>query len=274
MTSSGPEQHPAGPGPEPERAAGSPAAHPPAPAPRRRPGLRVLGWADLVVPAGALLYLVFLSVPWFSVPGYDLGFGYSAPGMSVNGFQSPLLTLALLLVLVAAVWSVLPAFREVRVPFPRAVVPAGLAALAFLLTLTEWLTTFDAGFTLMGLLAFLTATALLVVTLSRLLADLRAAGAAPVGWAGAPQPPPGAPGWGVPPYAPPGYGAGPYEAAPPYGSWGHGVHPQYAPPAHHPQPPESGWYQGPPTWSPPPAPAPAPERGPEQPGGSTAAGGG
>ncbi|OMQ15463.1 hypothetical protein A7K94_0209245 [Modestobacter sp. VKM Ac-2676] len=107
MTSSGPEQPP-----------GGPAA--PAQEPRRRPGLRVLGWADLAVPAGTLLYLVFLSVPWFSVPGYDLGFGYSAPGMSVNGFRSAWLTFALVLLLAASVWSVLPAFREVRVPFPRA----------------------------------------------------------------------------------------------------------------------------------------------------------
>ncbi|MQA36397.1 hypothetical protein, partial [Modestobacter roseus] len=185
MTSRGPEQP-----------ADGPAA--PAPAPRRRPGLRVLGWADLAVPAGALLYLVFLSVPWFSVPAYDLGFGYRAPATSVNGFRSVWLTAAFVLLVVAAVWSVLPAFREVRVPFPRAVVPAGLAALVFLTTLTEWLTTFDVGFTLMGLLAFLTATALLAVTISRLVPELRAAGAAPTGWTGVPQPPPGAPGWGPP----------------------------------------------------------------------------
>ncbi|MGY2080142.1 hypothetical protein [Modestobacter sp. SYSU DS0657] len=278
MTSSGPEQQPGGPGPEPVV---------PGPAPRRRPGLRVLGWADLAVPAGALLYLVFLSVPWFTVPGYDLGFGYSAPGTSVNGFRSPWLSLALVLLGAAAVWTVLPAFREVRVPFPRAVVPAGLASLAFLLTLMEWLTTFDAGFTLMGLLAFLTATALLVVTMSRLLAELRAAGAAPAGWIGAPPPPPGAPGWSSPPYGPPGYGspgygspgygAPPtYGATPPPAGWSPGASPGYgrAPdPAPAPgwgQPPQSGWYQGPPAWTPAPAWPTAPQPGPTaQPGPTT-----
>jgi hypothetical protein len=83
------------------------------------------------------------------------------------------LTFAFLLLLVAAVWTVLPALTEVRIPFPASFVTAGLVAAVFLLTLVAWLRAFDAGFSAMALLTFLTSAALLGVTLLRLLPELR-----------------------------------------------------------------------------------------------------
>ena len=54
----------------------------------------------------------------------------------------------------------------------RALAARGVA-LAFVLTLVEWLSTFDAGFTFAGLLTFLTSAALLAVAVVRVLPDLR-----------------------------------------------------------------------------------------------------
>jgi hypothetical protein len=129
--------------------------------------------ADWVVVAGTVLYLVFMLIPWFRVDGVVFGGGYTSPGFSVNGFDSGVLPVAFLLLLVAAVWTVLPALTEVRIPFPRSFVTAGLVAAVFLLTLVAWLRAFDAGFSAMALLTFLTAAALLGVTVLRLLPELR-----------------------------------------------------------------------------------------------------
>ena len=139
---------------------------------RRRLDLTRLCRADWAVAAGTLLYLVCLTLPWFRVHGIDLGSGFAVPGVSVNGFDSGVLVVALVLLLLASAWALLPAVAEGPAPSPRSSVTACLAALAFLLTLVEWLLTFDAGFTLFGLLTFLTAAAVLACAVLRLLPDL------------------------------------------------------------------------------------------------------
>jgi hypothetical protein len=150
MTSSGPEQPP-------DDGSQSPPA-------------RMRG--DWAVAAGTVAYLVLLLLPWFSVDAFDLGSGFSLPGISVNGFDSGLLIAALALLVLAGVWAVLPATVPASVPFPRALLTAGLAALAFVLTLVEWLDSLDIGFSLVGLLAFLTSGAVLAVALLRLLPEV------------------------------------------------------------------------------------------------------
>jgi hypothetical protein len=186
MTSSGPEQPPDGPS-----AAGT--------------GIDLgrLRPADHAVAAGTLLYLIFMLIPWFSIDGFDLGSGYRIPAISVNGFDSGVLTVAFLLLLVASAWTLLPAFADVPVPFPRAVITLVLAALAAVLTLVEWLTTLDIGFTLMGLLTLLSSIGVLAVTALRLLPELRDGRSLPGGPAGHEDagPPPGSeqPPYGRPP---------------------------------------------------------------------------
>jgi hypothetical protein len=155
----------------------------PGPTPAHRSPLRFdrsrLTLIDVAVAVGAALYVVCLSVPWFRYDGYDLGFGYRSASYSVNGFVSGLLTLAAVLAVSAAAWALLPALADVRVPFPRATVTVALAALIFLLTVVEWLTTFDVGFTLAGLLAVLTSAAVLGLAVLRVLPDLRVGPALP-----------------------------------------------------------------------------------------------
>ena len=174
MTSSGPEQTPS--------------------AARKAFDLSRLRVADYAVAAGTLLAVVCMALPWFSIDGFDLGSGYVVPGVSVNGFDSGTLTVALVLLLVASAWALLPAVADVPVPFPRSSVTVGLAAPAFLLTLIEWLATFDAGFTLFGLLTFLASAAVLAFGVLRLVPDLRGGVAARgklagvLRWANAPGP--------------------------------------------------------------------------------------
>ena len=168
MTSSGPESAPS----------------------RARVDLGRLRRADCAVGVGTLLYLVFLALPWFTVDAFDLGSGYRSAGVSVNGFDSGVLTVAFGLLLLTSVWALLPAVADVPVPFPRSVGTVGLAAPAFVLTLIEWLTTLDLGFTLFGLLALLTSTGVLAFAVLRLLPELVDSSSLPgrlnraVGWAG------------------------------------------------------------------------------------------
>jgi hypothetical protein len=261
MTSSGPQQTPNGPEQPPSSGSG-----PVPPAQRSRGGFDPgrLRLADHAVAAGTLLYLIFMIIPWYSIDGFDLGQGYSFPGASVNGFDSGIVVFAFVLLVSASAWALLPAFADVPVPFPRSLMTAGLAALAVLCTLIEWLSDLDIGFTLMGLLALLSSVAVLAFAVLRLLPELGGRGSLPGGlaglaqWAnrpalhrdggvaaghqdvGPPQGPP--PGYGQP-GPPPGHGqpghgqAPPYGQEPPYGGPPRGHLPYGQPPYGQPTPP-------------------------------------
>jgi hypothetical protein len=149
MTASGPERPP------------DDGAHREEPARLRR--------GDLAVAGGTLAYLVLLLLPWFSVDAFDLGSGFGLPGTGANGFDSGLLIAALVLLVLATVWVVLPAGLRAPVPFLGALATAGLVATAFVMTLVEWLATLDIGFSLAGLLALLTSGAVLLAAVLRLL---------------------------------------------------------------------------------------------------------
>ena len=172
MTSSDPQQAPVvpetGPPPADPQAPAEPVGH------RRRFDPAVLRRCDLAVVAGAVLQLVSMALPWFRVDAFDLGSGYRFPAVSVNGFDSIALTCAAVLQVLAAGWALLPACAHVPAPFPRSSLTAGLAAVAFVLTLVEWLSTFDTGFTVMGLLTFLCSVGVLVAAAWALLSELRA----------------------------------------------------------------------------------------------------
>ena len=158
MTSSGPDQPSSG-----SAAPGGPAA------PRRGPDLRALRLGDLAVAAGTALYLLCAALPWYSLDAYDLGSGYRFPAVSVNGFDSGLVVAASLLLILATAWALLPAWADVPVPVPRAAVTIGLAVPAVLLTLVEWLSDLDVGFSVPGLLTLLCSGAVLAVAVLRLL---------------------------------------------------------------------------------------------------------
>src|SRR4028118_369416 len=91
---------------------------PPAPAPRRADAgfdLKRLRLGDVVVAAGALLYLVLAVLPWI-----DFDEVYFSDDYDVNGFSfSALVTLGFVLLLAAAVWALLPAGTELRLGPPR-----------------------------------------------------------------------------------------------------------------------------------------------------------
>jgi hypothetical protein len=60
-----------------------------------------------------------------------------------------------------------------RLPFPPVLVATGLSAVCLLLTVPEWLTTFDVGFSPAGLLTVLCAAAALARTTRASLTELR-----------------------------------------------------------------------------------------------------
>ena len=168
MTSTAPDPAPVDPGsPQPERSDAGPERH-------RRVSPGRLHRADVLVAAGTVLYALLLVVPWFRTEGYDLGFGHRVDAASAHGLDSGLLVTALVLLVLAACWSLLPAVADVRTPFPRWLVTTGLAAAAFLLTLLEWLTTLDIGVSVPGLLAVLTAAGVLAVAARELVPQARA----------------------------------------------------------------------------------------------------
>ena len=170
MTSTAPEPAPVDPG--------SPPPEPPAtgagPTGRRRVDRSRLSRADVLVAAGTLLYLVLLLVPWFRTEAFDLGFGHRAAATSADGLDSGLLVTALVLLVLAAGWSLLPAVTDVPTPFPRFLVTTVLAVLASLLTLVEWLTTLDLGVSVAALLALLTVAAVTAVAVRALVPQARA----------------------------------------------------------------------------------------------------
>ncbi|MGY1782116.1 hypothetical protein [Geodermatophilus sp. SYSU D01036] len=219
-------------GQQPPPGAPSPYGQAPRPA---GPGLDLkrLKIADYVVAAGALVYLVLALLPWatfsssddfgFDVPGFDVPeISYSFSGFEVSG----LVTSSFVLLLLAAVWALLPAVVPLDLGFPRSWITVGLAGLAALLTLIAWIQTFDAGFSVFALLGFLVTVAVAVFAFLRLLPEMRTRPALPGAFAGAAQwANQQAPDFGVgqggapgPPAAPGQYGApGPYGQPAPYG---------------------------------------------------------
>jgi hypothetical protein len=221
MTSSGPDRPPAGqPGPS------QPGPPQPGPPPAARPtavDLRRLAPADLGLVVAAVLYLVLGCLPWASVD-------FFAGRFSVNGFRfSGLVTVSLVLLIAAAVWSLLPAVTEVRLQFPRHGVSGGLAALAVLMTLIAWLRSLDYGFAAAAFLGLLVTLAALGLALLGLLPEmyrvpsLRSRAGAAAQWAGRPvapsagpaaEAPGGGPAYGHPGWQPPG-SAAPWPAPAP-----------------------------------------------------------
>jgi hypothetical protein len=121
-----------------------------------------------------VLFLVLLLVPWYRREGFDLGYGHRVAAASANGLDSGLLVTALVLLVLAGAWALLPAVADVPTPFPRALVTTGLAALAFLVTVLAWLSSLDLGVSVPGLLAVLTVAAVLAVSVRQLLPQARA----------------------------------------------------------------------------------------------------
>jgi hypothetical protein len=95
--------------------------------------------------------------------------------------------LALVLLLAAAAWVLLPAFTTVRVPVPHGVVTAGLTGLAALLFLLTWIDQLgladgpddEAGFSIVAFLALLTVLGAFVLAVLSLLRARRATGGRP-----------------------------------------------------------------------------------------------
>ncbi|NEK95983.1 hypothetical protein GCU67_17710 [Modestobacter muralis] len=179
MTSTAPD--PAGVDPEPTRS--SPELSSPD-VPARPPWVRSgrLHLADVLVAAGTVLFALLLLAPWFRTEARDLGFGHRVEAATADGLDSGLLVTALVLLVLASCWGLLPAVADVRPPFPRELVTAGLTALALLLTLLEWLTTLDIGLSVPGLLAVLTAAVVFAVAVRALVPQARA-------WVAAERPP-------------------------------------------------------------------------------------
>ena len=192
---------------------------------------------DLLVALCAAAFLLFAALPWFT---FDFGFGLAE---SINGFDFGLVTTAAVLLVAAAVWALLPAVADLGLPFLSGYVTVGLSGVAFLLTLVEWLSTFEGGFSLFALLTTLAAAAALGVAVLTLLRRLRTRPIAATGggtsWPAQQQP--------GQPWQPPGQ-------QPAYG--------QQPPPA--PEQPSPGTAT-------PPSPG---DRDPGRPGGSTASGAG
>ena len=139
--------------------------------------LKRLRLGDVVVAAGALLYLVLAVLPWI-----DFDEVYFSDDYDVNGFSfSALVTLGFVLLLAAAVWALLPAVTELRLGFPRSWVTVGLAGLALLFTLIAWVQTLGYEFSVVGLLALLVTAAVVAFAVLRLLSELRTRPAGPGG---------------------------------------------------------------------------------------------
>lgn len=242
-------QHPGAPQPQPWGQApwGQPAAGgPPAP---RATGLDMakVPLRDRLIAVGALLFTLFMILPWY---GFD-DEGRGGIDSTTNGFSDAVgafgfsfeigyatgpAVVAWLLLLLTAVWVLLPALTTLRLPVPRGLVTLGLTGLALLLTLITWIDALslvdgpdgEAGFSIIAFLALLTAAAVFGLALRAVLPELRArrgSGAAGPGAAGpgapaaggqpGPQQPYGQPqAYGQPP-APPQPYAQPGEGTPP-----------------------------------------------------------
>jgi hypothetical protein len=184
--------------------------------------------ADYALPGGTLLFFVLAFFPWLS-------FGDEFFGIQLSGWELGQVTSAFVLFLLATAWALLPAFVDMTVGFPRSWITVGLVGLGWLFTLFAWLDALDAGFSVWPLLGLLTATALLVVAVLALTAEVRAAPATRPSTA-APWPGPPAQGFGQAyPQSPYGPG-GPVQGS---GGQGQPVQPygQQPPPPTPPAPP-------------------------------------
>ncbi|MGY1753172.1 hypothetical protein [Blastococcus sp. SYSU D01042] len=177
-----------------------------------------VGLLDRLIAGTALLFTLFMLLPWYGFD--DEGLGDVDLDASTNGFSDTVgfgaftfdigyatwpAVLAWLLLLAAAVWVLLPAIRTVPVPVPRTYVTAGLTGLALLLFLITWIDQLgladgpddDAGFSVVAFLALLTVLAAAVLGGLQLLKELRArkagSGAAAGGQEASGQQPPARP---------------------------------------------------------------------------------
>jgi hypothetical protein len=139
-----------------------------------------LRMADYVIAGGTLLYLILAFFPWFTIGDEFFSFSFS-------GFASGKVTTAFFLLLLATAWTLLPAVVDHTLGFPRGWITVGLTGLAWLLTLFAWIDSFEGDFSVWALLGFLTATAVLLFAVLRLLPELRNRPALAGGPAGAAQ---------------------------------------------------------------------------------------
>jgi hypothetical protein len=154
--------------------------------------------ADYAVALAAVLTLLCMVLSW------DTGYFFD-----YNGFDVAPMTFGFVLVVFAAVWTVLASATSLRLQVPRAVVTVALTGLALLMTLIAWIRTFIEGFSVMAFLTVLVVAGATAFAVLGLLSELRSrAGAGPSG--PGPQP---VPGW--PPYG--GTGAAPGQ--PPEQPW-------------------------------------------------------
>jgi hypothetical protein len=249
-------QQPQGYGPPPDQGrAGRPTPHPWGQQSGTGGGFsfapKKLRMADYVIAGGTLLFFVLALFPWFSVEDDFFGeFSYS-------GFDFGNVTTAFVLFLLATAWTLLPAFMDLELGFPRSWITVGLTAVAWLLTLFAWIDSFEGDFSVWALLGFLTASAILLFAVLALLPEMRNRPGLPGGLASAAQ-------WANQP-AP---GLGQLHG-------GSGQHPGSAPPPPQSSPPQYPGAPGGPggpgglgaPGAPPSAPPPPPSRG-----GSTASG--
>ncbi|RBY89909.1 hypothetical protein [Blastococcus sp. TF02A-26] len=146
---------------------------------------------DWLMVGGWALLTLFMILPWFGFSEDEDGIDDSVNGFSNSvdtpfgsfdlDYSSALSILSWILFLAAAVWAILPAFVQLKLPFPRSFVTVGLAGLGLLFMLIAWiqvLTIDDAPFSLIAFLALLTALAITAFAVLRLLPELKARKAA------------------------------------------------------------------------------------------------
>jgi hypothetical protein len=253
-------------GPPPGYQQGPPPGYPPnpyaQPAGTGAPGfsfdLSKLKMADYVIAGGTILYLVLALFPWYQF-GDDDFFGFS-----LKGFDNGNVTTAFVLFLLATAWTLLPAFVDLKMPFPRSWITVALAALGLLLTLFAWLDTFDVDFSIWALLGFLTSVAILLFAVLALLPELKNRPALPGGLANAAQ-------WANQPAPEFGQQPGQHYGAPQGQQYGAPQGQQYGAPQGQPGPQYAQTPPPPPAqppYNPPPPPAPGTTGSPDRPAGS------
>ncbi|WP_040338488.1 hypothetical protein [Candidatus Blastococcus massiliensis] len=156
-----------------------------------------LRMADYAIAGLTLLFLVLSLFKW-----YTLDADFFGGDFGVRGWANGDVKLAFFLFLLATVWTVLPAFTDIKLGFPRSWITVALAALGFLFALLAWFDTFDElyEFSVFALLGMITAAAILLFAVLSLLPELRNGPALPgalggaAQWANRPASGPGQPG--------------------------------------------------------------------------------